>query len=107
MADKQEVFEKSNGDLEKAGKAHSIVSTLSTDSTDQKLRILGEKNPHYVHNLTWTEEEEKRIVRIFDFKVLTWIFVMCKEYDPCCASSLCGTLLVLQPLFDSSSSSNV
>ncbi|KAG0038294.1 hypothetical protein BGZ82_000601 [Podila clonocystis] len=75
MADKQEVFEKSN-DPEKAGKAHSVVSTLSTDSADQKLRVLGEKNPHYVHDLTWTEEEEKRIVRIFDFKVLSWIFVM-------------------------------
>ncbi|KAG0021539.1 hypothetical protein BGZ81_008888 [Podila clonocystis] len=75
MADKQEVFEKSS-DPEKAGKAHSIVSTLSTDSADQKLRVLGEKNPYYVHDLTWTEEEEKRIVRIFDFKVLSWIFVM-------------------------------
>lgn len=80
MTNKQDVFEKT-GDPEKAGKAHSIVSTLSTDSADQKLRILGEKNPYYVHDLTWTEEEEKRIVRIFDFKVLSWIFVMCKEYD--------------------------
>ncbi|KAF9404380.1 hypothetical protein BGZ94_004215, partial [Podila epigama] len=71
MSDKQEVTSKTNADIEKAG---SIASTL--DAPDQHLRLLGSKNPYYDHDLTWTEEEEKRIVRIFDLKVLSWIFVM-------------------------------
>ena len=44
---------------------------------DERLRIQGEKNPYYVHDLTWTEAEEKEIVRTFDFKILAWIGVMC------------------------------
>lgn len=48
----------------------SFHSTLNSEDTpDDRLRILGEKNPHYVHELTWTPEEEKQIVRTFDLKV--------------------------------------
>ncbi|KAG0240597.1 hypothetical protein BGX31_001848 [Mortierella sp. GBA43] len=55
----------------------SFHSTLNSEDTpDDRLRILGEKNPHYVHELTWTPEEEKQIVRTFDLKVLSWIGVM-------------------------------
>ncbi|KAF9350968.1 hypothetical protein BGX34_000895 [Mortierella sp. NVP85] len=60
-------------DLEEA----SLNSSLNhADSADDWLRTLGEKNPYYVHNLTWTVEEEKRIVRTFDLKILSWIGVM-------------------------------
>ncbi|KAG0263174.1 hypothetical protein BG011_009177 [Mortierella polycephala] len=51
----------------------------SNDCTDERLRVQGEKNPYYVHGLTWTEAEEKKIVRIFDFKVLSRIGIMCKS----------------------------
>jgi len=62
-------------DLEEA----SLNSSLNhADSADDRLRTLGEKNPYYVHNLAWTVEEEKRIVRTFDLKILSWIGVMCK-----------------------------
>jgi len=72
MAEKQE-------DLEIKGGSQSLASTLSNpDSPDEKLRIIGEQNPYYDHNLTWTAEEEKQLVRIFDLKVLSWIGVMCK-----------------------------
>ncbi|KAK3819901.1 MAG: major facilitator superfamily domain-containing protein [Benniella sp.] len=70
MAEKQE-------DLETKGGNQSLASTLSNpDSPDEKLRIIGEQNPYYDHNLTWTAEEEKQLVRIFDLKVLSWIGVM-------------------------------
>ncbi|KAF9182745.1 hypothetical protein BGZ51_008731 [Haplosporangium sp. Z 767] len=48
----------------------------SINYPDEQLRIQAEKNPHYVHDLTWTEAEEKEIVRTFDFKILSWIGVM-------------------------------
>ncbi|KAF9355506.1 hypothetical protein BGX26_006468 [Mortierella sp. AD094] len=78
MAEKQELQDlDSKLDLENKGGNVSIASTLTnSDSPDAKLRALGEKNPHYDHDLTWTPEEEKRLVRIFDFKVLSWIGVM-------------------------------
>ncbi|KAG0202765.1 hypothetical protein BGX28_004808 [Mortierella sp. GBA30] len=78
MAEKQELaYLDSKVDIEKAkaGSA-SVTSTLSADPADEKLRVLGEKNPHYDHELTWTVEEEKQLVRIFDLKVLSWIGVM-------------------------------
>ncbi|KAK5822416.1 major facilitator superfamily domain-containing protein [Linnemannia elongata] len=43
---------------------------------DEWLRTQGEKNPFYVHDLTWTPAEEKEIVRTFDFRVLSWIALM-------------------------------
>ncbi|KAG0094369.1 hypothetical protein BGZ93_007316 [Podila epicladia] len=43
---------------------------------DKRLRIQGEQNPYYVHELQWTESEEKEIIRIFDFKILSWIGLM-------------------------------
>ncbi|KAG0051650.1 hypothetical protein BGZ83_003480 [Gryganskiella cystojenkinii] len=80
MSDKQDVHEHHHKqDLEKEGSGgYSIASTLSAnpDSPDEKLRALGASNPHYDHDLTWTAEEEKEIVRIFDLKVLSWIGVM-------------------------------
>ncbi|KAF9282215.1 hypothetical protein BGZ68_006123 [Mortierella alpina] len=77
MAEKQELSDsKHKGDLEKAASGDSVASTLSADLADEKLRVLGEQNPHYDHELTWTAEEEKQLVRIFDFKVLSWIGVM-------------------------------
>ncbi|KAG0256751.1 hypothetical protein BG011_004328 [Mortierella polycephala] len=64
-------------DIERKG---SDATTLSGagygDHADEKLRALGEQNPYYDHHLTWTAEEEHRLVRIFDLKVLTWIGVM-------------------------------
>ncbi|KAG0303616.1 hypothetical protein BGZ98_006475 [Dissophora globulifera] len=76
MAEKQE-YSDAKTDLEYKGGNASLASTLSvSDTPDAKLRALGEKNPHYEHDLTWTAEEEKQIVRIFDYKVLTWIGVM-------------------------------
>lgn len=65
---------------------------------DQRLRIQGEQNPHYVHELRWTEAEEKEIVRIFDFKILSWIGLMCKAHPqertsssfcPCSSQDFC------------------
>ncbi|KAF9963516.1 hypothetical protein BGZ70_007369 [Mortierella alpina] len=78
MSEKQELSDsKHKGDLEKAASgSSSAASTLSADPADEKLRVLGEQNPHYDHELTWTAEEEKQLVRIFDFKVLSWIGVM-------------------------------
>ncbi|KAF8938710.1 major facilitator superfamily domain-containing protein [Dissophora ornata] len=80
-SEKHEVNEHKNGDL-----FHDIESKGSDTSTlsgaeqagpwDEKLRALGERNPHYDHELTWTAQEEKELVRIFDFKVLSWIGVM-------------------------------
>lgn len=79
MAEKHELHESKLDDLEKKAGNQSLTSTLSTpDSPDEKLRILGEQNPYYDHDLIWTAEEEKRLVRIFDLKVLSWIGVMCK-----------------------------
>ncbi|KAF9347647.1 hypothetical protein BGX26_000887 [Mortierella sp. AD094] len=71
MSEKEEI----KGDIERNG---SFTSTLSApiDAADEKLRALGKHNPYYDHELTWTAEEEKRIVRIFDLKILSWIGVM-------------------------------
>ena len=56
------------------------TSTLDGDfHRDEWLRTQGEKNPFYVHDLTWTPAEEKEIVRTFDFRVLAWIALMCKS----------------------------
>ncbi|KAF9586105.1 hypothetical protein BGW38_009640 [Lunasporangiospora selenospora] len=77
MAEKHEVAH--TKDLEKAdNRSLSIASTLSApvDFHDEHLRSIGEKNSYYVHDLTWTEAEEKELVRIFDLKVLSWIGVM-------------------------------
>ncbi|KAF9975199.1 hypothetical protein BGZ73_001228 [Actinomortierella ambigua] len=74
MADKQEVHDFS--DIEKKGSSGSITSTLGANDPDEKLKVLGEQHPHYVHDLTWTEEEERRLVRIFDLRILSWIGVM-------------------------------
>ncbi|KAF9916467.1 hypothetical protein BX616_003679 [Lobosporangium transversale] len=58
----------------------SVTSTLDgaaqADSADNKLRAIGEQDPYYVHDLIWTAEEEKQLVRIFDLKILSWIGVM-------------------------------
>ncbi|KAF9897449.1 hypothetical protein BX616_005573 [Lobosporangium transversale] len=51
-------------------------SLNSSKPGDEWLRVHGERNPYYVHDLSWTPEEEKQIVRIFDFKILSWIGVM-------------------------------
>ncbi|KAG0356950.1 major facilitator superfamily domain-containing protein [Gamsiella multidivaricata] len=79
-SEKQEVYEyryEGPEDIERKG---SVASTLSgpnqADTPDEKLRKLGEQNPHYDHDLTWTAAEEKQLVRIFDLKVLSWIGVM-------------------------------
>ncbi|KAI8595400.1 major facilitator superfamily domain-containing protein, partial [Dissophora ornata] len=77
MAEKQEVYQDTKLDLENKSGNISLASTLgAADSTDEKLRALGETNPYYDNDLTWTAEEEKRLVRIFDLKVLSWIGVM-------------------------------
>ncbi|KAF9198622.1 hypothetical protein BGZ49_000503 [Haplosporangium sp. Z 27] len=57
--------------------ADSDTSTLnSAEAAEERLRVQGEKHPYYVHDLTWTLDEEKRIVRTFDLKILAWIGVM-------------------------------
>ncbi|KAF9103098.1 hypothetical protein BGX29_003774 [Mortierella sp. GBA35] len=80
MSEKQEVYEH-NGvpvDLERKGSdaSSSLNGDTQADYTDEKLRIQGQLNPHYDHELTWTPAEEKEVVRIFDLKVLSWIGVM-------------------------------
>ncbi|KAF9356184.1 hypothetical protein BGX26_005614 [Mortierella sp. AD094] len=54
----------------------SSADNSTLNGVDERLRIQGEKNPFYVHDLTWTQEEEKQIVRTFDYKILAWIGVM-------------------------------
>ncbi|KAF9201904.1 hypothetical protein BGZ49_007907 [Haplosporangium sp. Z 27] len=68
MSEKEEI----KGDIERKG---SFTSTLSNPEED-KLRALAEQNPYYDHDLTWTAEEEKQLVRIFDLKILSWVGVM-------------------------------
>ncbi|KAG0267907.1 hypothetical protein DFQ27_007984 [Actinomortierella ambigua] len=74
MSDKQEAH--GSPDLEKKGSGDSSNSILTASDVDDKLKALVAANPHYVHDLIWTEEEERRVVRIFDTKILTWIGVM-------------------------------
>ncbi|KAG0364446.1 major facilitator superfamily domain-containing protein [Gamsiella multidivaricata] len=78
MTEKEEVYDlESKHHAETKGGSASVASTLTApDSPDAKLRALGEKNAYYDHGLTWTAEEEKRLVRIFDLRVLSWIGVM-------------------------------
>ncbi|KAF9181658.1 hypothetical protein BGZ51_007654 [Haplosporangium sp. Z 767] len=64
-------------DIERKGSDASTLSGVNHDDyADEKLKTLGEQNSYYDHHLTWTAEEEHRLVRIFDFKILTWIGVM-------------------------------
>ncbi|KAF9430264.1 hypothetical protein BGZ76_000901 [Entomortierella beljakovae] len=51
-------------------------SLNSKNVINDLLRIECEKNPYYVHDLDWTPEEEKKVVRTFDFRILSWIGVM-------------------------------
>ncbi|KAF9174504.1 hypothetical protein BGX21_000555 [Mortierella sp. AD011] len=76
MSEKGEI----KGDIERNG---SFASTLSgpIDAADERLRELTKHNPYYDHELTWTAEEEKELVRIFDLKVLSWIGVMYLHID--------------------------
>ncbi|KAG0226747.1 hypothetical protein BGW42_003437 [Actinomortierella wolfii] len=74
MPDTKEVYD--FPDEEKQNSRKSVASTLSTNDLNEKLKAIGETNPYYIHDLTWTEEEERRLVRIFDLKILSWIGVM-------------------------------
>jgi hypothetical protein len=65
-------------DLERPASLDNSSLDDSDFNRDEWLRAQGEKNPFYVHDLTWTPAEEKEIVRTFDFRVLTWIALMCK-----------------------------
>ncbi|KAF9973025.1 hypothetical protein BGZ73_003775 [Actinomortierella ambigua] len=71
MADKKDVHKV---DLERQNS--SSGSSFSEDISDRRLREIGEQHPYYVHDLTWTEEEETRLVRTFDFRIMSWIGVM-------------------------------
>ncbi|KAK5827951.1 major facilitator superfamily domain-containing protein [Linnemannia elongata] len=79
-SEKQEVYEHKGVpvDLEHKGSdaSSSLNGNSQADYADEKLRVLGQVNPHYDHDLTWTEAEEKEVVRIFDLKILSWIGVM-------------------------------
>jgi len=71
---------KDNKNLDVEQASIDTASDVAPDE-DQRLRIQGEQNPYYVHELRWTEAEEKEIVRIFDFKILSWIGLMCKDHN--------------------------
>ena len=81
-SEKQEVYEHSGVPVDLEHKGSDASSSLNGDTqadyANEKLRVLGQVNPHYDHDLTWTEAEEKEVVRIFDLKILSWIGVMCK-----------------------------
>ncbi|KAF9986482.1 hypothetical protein BGZ75_001785 [Mortierella antarctica] len=62
-------------DLERSGSVDTTTLESVNDQIDQ-LRLRGEQNPYYVHDLAWTAAEEKQIVRTFDFKILSWIGLM-------------------------------
>ncbi|KAF9426306.1 hypothetical protein BGZ76_002819 [Entomortierella beljakovae] len=64
-----------DADLERKGSNASTIS-VPIDATDERLRNFGKQNPYYDHELTWTAEEEKSLVRTFDLKILSWIGVM-------------------------------
>ncbi|KAG0235622.1 hypothetical protein BGW41_000723 [Actinomortierella wolfii] len=74
MPDTKEVYDFPDEEKQKSRK--SVASTLSTNDSNEKLKAIGETNPYYIHDLTWTEEEERRLVRTFDLKILSWIGVM-------------------------------
>ena len=99
MSEKQEVYEHKGVpvDLERKGSdaSSSLNSNLKADYAEEKLRVLGQINPHYDHDLTWTPQEEKDLVRIFDLKVLSWIGVMCKRFFFSLQSFLLVTFLYM------------
>lgn len=84
----------SKDDLERRRHSHDTSTLDGADSMDERLRIQGERNPYYVHDLTWTEAEEKEIVRTFDFRILSWIGVMC-TFSLSVSSLVCLLFLLL------------
>ncbi|KAF9162783.1 hypothetical protein DFQ26_003242 [Actinomortierella ambigua] len=74
MTDKKDTSEQQKVDLER--QTTSSGSSFSEDVSDRRLREIGEQHPFYVHDMTWTEEEEKRLVRTFDLRIMSWIGIM-------------------------------
>ncbi|KAG0229894.1 hypothetical protein BGW42_001295 [Actinomortierella wolfii] len=74
MADKKDGLNDHKLDLERQHSSNG--SSFNEDIQDKRLREIGEQNPYYVHDLTWTEEEEKRLVRTLDLRIMSWVGLM-------------------------------
>lgn len=57
----------------------TYTNESGSDHSDQidRIEVKGKLQDYNIHDLDWTPEEEKRIVRIFDLKILGWVGVMC------------------------------